>query len=68
MEDDRGFLPLQAADLLASYVRFKLAAEARGEVFDCAIWNMLATDRQNLNASLTPEALMDLRHRIEADI
>ena len=28
MEDDRELLPLQAADLLASYVRYKIASES----------------------------------------
>jgi len=49
MEDDLEFLPLQAADLLASYVRFKLAAESRGESFDCVVWEALCNSAQNLN-------------------
>ncbi len=68
MEDDLEFLPLQAADLLASYVRFKLAADARGEDFDCAVWKALCDCAQNLDAFLTTDALLDLRRRIEQDL
>ncbi len=65
MEDDLEFLPLQAADLLASYVRFKLAAEARGERFESVVWEALCNVGPNLNAPLTTESLLDLRRRIE---
>lgn len=65
MEDDLEFLPLQASDLLASYVRFKLAAESRGERFDNVIWEALCNVGQNLDAFLTTDALRDLRRRIE---
>lgn len=68
MENDREFLPLQAADLLASYLRFKLAAEARGEVFGNHIWEALVTSPLNLDATLTTDALIDLRRRIERDL
>lgn len=65
MEDDLEFLPLQASDLLASYLRFKLSVEARGEKFDCAIWKALCKVGVNLDAFLTTNALIDLRRRIE---
>ncbi|HTW86714.1 MAG TPA: hypothetical protein VMD75_01795, partial [Candidatus Binataceae bacterium] len=61
-------LPLQAADLLASYVRQKYAADARGEEFRNVIWDVLTADNgpANLSADLTTEALVDLRRRILA--
>ena len=66
MEDDLEFLPLQAADVLAAYVRQKIAAEARGETFQNVVWEALAEGPPNLDAALTTEALRDLRRRIEA--
>jgi hypothetical protein len=68
MEDDLEFLPLQAADLLAAYVRQKLAAEARGEIFQNVVWEALADGPMNLDASLSTHALSDLRQRIEANL
>jgi hypothetical protein len=66
MEDDLKFLPLQAADLLASYLRQKIAAEARGEVFQNEVYEALANGPANLDASLSTDALLDLRRRFEA--
>jgi len=65
MEDDRNFLPLQAADLLGSYVRHKLKIEADGNDFKSAVWEALSSSGSNLDASLTTRALLDLRSRFE---
>jgi hypothetical protein len=65
MENDREFLPLQAADLLASYVRDKLASESQNKEFRNIIWEALTSSGSNLDASLSTEALLDLRRRIE---
>jgi len=47
------------------YVRQKLATESRGEVFKNVVWEALCDGPKNLDASLSTEALIDLRHRIE---
>lgn len=66
MEDDLKFLPLQAADVLAAYVRQKLVAEARGETFQNVVWEALANGPSNLDAALSTDALVDLRRRLAA--
>jgi hypothetical protein len=66
MEDDLEFLPLQAADLLASYVRFKLAAEARGKIFKNKVWDALCDCGKNLNALIATEGLRELRRLLLA--
>lgn len=68
MENDLKFVPLQAADLVASYLRYKLAFEARGEVFQNVIWTAFTKGRKNLDASLTQENLFGLRKRLEREI
>ena len=65
MEDDRRFLPLQAADLLASYVRHKLVTESHGDKFRNEVWEALSSSRSYLDASLTTDAPLDLRQRFE---
>ena len=63
MEDDKEFLPLQGADLLASYFRYSIL---NGEHFGSPIWKALE-QKEVLDLSLNKQRLLELSRTLWND-
>jgi hypothetical protein len=66
-DTDDNFYPLQAADLLASYVREDLLAQTQGQTFASPVWNALMLIPR-IDVPLTERVLAEIRARIEAKL